>query len=861
MKIIAVKIYGFGKWSNVSFDLQQNLKFIYGDNEAGKTTLRTFITSILFGFATKRTPVEQYYPKDGSKYGGALTIENDDGQFVIERVKGSHGGKVTLTEVKTGKQWPASFLEKWLGPVTLKIYNEIYCFDQDSLHLIGLLQPEELEKSLLSVGTSGSQKIFEIQAIIQKKADELYKPSGRVPLLNKLLKQYKQKKQVINEIRTKTSIFSEISREIFQKLKEKEELEAQIADCNTKTVQLQKAKSLWPTYVQYQELNNKRTEQSDAVEITAANYREVEEEELTLNTEKKMLQLAEAKIETLIEEKQRFESADLKYYNLHEEEFENLFQLLNTANGTIQRFSQLKQQLDYLQQEQDQLAEKMNWHAETLQAFSKLNMQRLLLLLEQDKSAEKRENIGAQPLTRRKTTDKAVTIPREGPAFFLEGGLAIIFLLGLMLLSNGSLKLIMAAGLMITGLLLYIQLVHKTPERKKEIPRADNINTAEITSMLTVAGSKLPLTSLRTEQAELRQWLELTAKIRSNKNDLQETKKQLAMIMHQTIFGEEELKLSADTLQRIEQVQAFRRKVAPLARKQREHAHLIDYYEQEKRKRLAQVTQITEQIKKTIALTGCRDITIFKKRYAMQQEQLSDKIKFTSLEGQLDKSMLAILEAIPNQTDLELKCQQQEQKQITLQEQLRKIITTVTEQRVRLEQLGQYDQLPLLEQELTNLQTEIIEQAEDWVAFNAAKQWLKRILELSTQSSLPDVIQLAQQYFSYLTGKHFEKIILSKGRLKLINREQVAYEVGELSRATTEQLYIALRFAFIVKLNKKYRLPLMIDDALVNFDKYRKEAMIALLRKISKETQVLCFTIDIETIYDKVSEEEILMIG
>ncbi|GAJ25200.1 DNA double-strand break repair Rad50 ATPase [Liquorilactobacillus sucicola DSM 21376 = JCM 15457] len=221
MKIISVQIYGFGKWSDASFELNQNLKIIYGNNEAGKTTLRAFIASILFGFATKRTPFEQYCPKDGSKYGGALKVETTDGRFIIERIEGDHGGKVKITEEQTGQIWPESFLEKWLGPVTIELFREVYFFDQDSLQQIGLLEPEELEKSLLSVGISGSQRVFEMQKRFQKKADEVYKPTGRVPVLNKLLKLYNQKKQAIAEMRSKTSIFNEISQDIQEKLESK----------------------------------------------------------------------------------------------------------------------------------------------------------------------------------------------------------------------------------------------------------------------------------------------------------------------------------------------------------------------------------------------------------------------------------------------------------------------------------------------------------------------------------------------------------------------------------------------------------------------------------------------------------------
>ncbi|BCE05860.1 AAA family ATPase [Bacillus paralicheniformis] len=69
MNIHAIHIYGYGKFANQTFRLSpSNLHLVYGLNEAGKTTLMSFIESVLFGFPkTKR-----YEPKTGVIYGGCL---------------------------------------------------------------------------------------------------------------------------------------------------------------------------------------------------------------------------------------------------------------------------------------------------------------------------------------------------------------------------------------------------------------------------------------------------------------------------------------------------------------------------------------------------------------------------------------------------------------------------------------------------------------------------------------------------------------------------------------------------------------------------------------------------------------------
>lgn len=86
MKITALYIYQYGKFSNRSFQLSDSpVQVIYGLNEAGKTTLMSFIKSVLFGFPKSK----KYEPKTGGVYGGVVELNHDDyGAVKIERTKG-----------------------------------------------------------------------------------------------------------------------------------------------------------------------------------------------------------------------------------------------------------------------------------------------------------------------------------------------------------------------------------------------------------------------------------------------------------------------------------------------------------------------------------------------------------------------------------------------------------------------------------------------------------------------------------------------------------------------------------------------------------------------------------------------------
>ena len=63
-----------------------------------------------------------------------------------------------------------------------------------------------------------------------------------------------------------------------------------------------------------------------------------------------------------------------------------------------------------------------------------------------------------------------------------------------------------------------------------------------------------------------------------------------------------------------------------------------------------------------------------------------------------------------------------------------------------------------------------------------------------------------------------------------------------LSRGTSEQLYFALKLAFVHQIKDQINLPILIDDSFVNFDDRRTTDIKELLNKIGEDNQVLIFT-------------------
>ena len=104
--------------------------------------------------------------------------------------------------------------------------------------------------------------------------------------------------------------------------------------------------------------------------------------------------------------------------------------------------------------------------------------------------------------------------------------------------------------------------------------------------------------------------------------------------------------------------------------------------------------------------------------------------------------------------------------------------------------------------------------------------------------------RMANSIFSDLTYGRYDKIKLNKSGLKVQHCSDVLFEPHELSQGTLEQLYVALRLAFIVNASSMVKMPILIDDAFVNFDELRKKSMYQVLTKFSKDYQILFFTFD-----------------
>ncbi len=92
MKLKEIIIKNFGKFTDKTVTFGDGINVLYGENESGKSTIHTFIRSMLFGMARGRgrasqsDTFSQYEPWDNPNYyAGTLKFESGGKDFVIRR--------------------------------------------------------------------------------------------------------------------------------------------------------------------------------------------------------------------------------------------------------------------------------------------------------------------------------------------------------------------------------------------------------------------------------------------------------------------------------------------------------------------------------------------------------------------------------------------------------------------------------------------------------------------------------------------------------------------------------------------------------------------------------------------------------
>ncbi len=134
--------------------------------------------------------------------------------------------------------------------------------------------------------------------------------------------------------------------------------------------------------------------------------------------------------------------------------------------------------------------------------------------------------------------------------------------------------------------------------------------------------------------------------------------------------------------------------------------------------------------------------------------------------------------------------------------------------------------------------------AKEWSARKAVSAAIYQMMNELKETQLPDVLLEAEKIFGKLTGGQYSSIAISEqGNFEVLTIAGLRFSIVELSQATKEQAYIALRFALATSILSSAPFPIIMDDPFVHFDEERLSSMIEVLNE-TKQHQFIYFTCD-----------------
>jgi len=188
----------FGKFHNKEISLKSGVNVICGDRDSGKTTIRDFITGMLFGihrrsgFGSELSEYDKRKPETRSGYSGSVYLRDEDKTYLVDRSFLTGAKKTSLMEVKSGREVRLANPDTLTGTVLStdrNTYRDTQCISGD-----GEQTADGLARELSNLYQTGSPNLDIERAISyleQEKKKHVPKPMvRRLESIDRQLEEY-----------------------------------------------------------------------------------------------------------------------------------------------------------------------------------------------------------------------------------------------------------------------------------------------------------------------------------------------------------------------------------------------------------------------------------------------------------------------------------------------------------------------------------------------------------------------------------------------------------------------------------------------------------------------------------------------
>ncbi|KGH89081.1 ATP-binding protein [Oenococcus oeni] len=800
MEIKRIHISGFGKFSDFNLDFKNDLQVIYGQNEAGKSTLRQFITGILFGFAqNKRQSSNLYEPRNRSQYGGDLVFEQDGSLWDVSRL-GRTQSKLEITD-QNGNHVnnPEIFLTKLFSPFSQDSFEDIFSFDQEQLNEIRSLSGKELSDRLLSFSVVNADHWQSLSKELDKNASVMFgltKASKRP--INQLLAEHQQISNQLNSMGGQLSDYRKSSQQKKSTLK-------RIAELDSKLHNLKKQMDEFSKLIELSGLFNRK----ERISMPKTNDR-----------------FSDQQISNLTDEiEQRVEKLQSQIKGINLDKSENKSTII-AENPLLTIYKNNRTDIDLLDKSIPNLIAENN-------------------LFDQNDNQIKNISSRLSELQNDLKTKFGDRIPRalpQGVSIQPSRSINVFFIIGIILMLLGVFGIVKgfqtpafpypfwicgAGVLFIGGLLSFF-----------ERPKKQSINLSQYGY-----SNQVSLDTIIDSQNHLQEYHQKIDQFQQLQNEKQSHLSKINSILKLANSLREFLpstKQDHDAL--IDQIQVIlneirdERQSALLSKEQKK---LVDENRQQQIGHLQNLKSEQQQIFNYLKVDNYQNFQYLQAEKIKNKQRLNQLESINQLltpekENQI-KELGGVEEITKKKQALKVRIDSIEGEIKQENQQLLNLNATL------LNASSDTDYQTKLQQQ-SDLETDINNDLTEYFANKLASSWINESLYQISHKRMPEIRSRAEQYFAELTENKYVSIIFGDNSLLVANQQNEKFYSYELSKGSSEQLYVSLRLAFAESVAEKNSLPFLIDDSFVNFDVERKSIMDNILHRLAEKYQIIYFT-------------------
>jgi uncharacterized protein YhaN len=872
--------YG-GLEGSVLGPLQPGLNVVVGRNEAGKSTFTSLVRHVLYGFPRGRLNERLYQPATGDQRVGRLVFAEGDAKWVIERTEGAHGGEAVVY-APGGKEPDDAYLQEIVGGVGVGVFRTVFGFALEELSDLGSLG--DIQARLYASTAGLGVNPHDVLGKLKNSADELWAPRARtkrIHVLNNELRAVREESRRLQELaeryradrehRKEVAVGLETAEDALQAARLAEErlaanlgegrrLEEKVRDEDAAASEHQRAAERAKREVASLVVDEELLARAEAVERMGARCELFRAEAEQLRRDEERLREVTADIERRITdmgEGWTLETAndinlDIELENRLYEEQERIREAQRERDDAARRASEARTEHEEARRSADACAREIRIAG--------------------------RDGVAKEIGVRLETVDRLLALGATSqpagapwlPAIAAAVIAAAMVVVGFVL--DDRLLAVAAAA----PAALAVALVLRPLLMKRKVP-------SEVNSLLSVVG--LDRTPTGAELMAMRGTLERCRRLWATEGDLGRISAAREAAAREAVdafdqswqhwlewLKERRLKTPSNHPESVRRVLRLLRDIRARAEGRNEletaiarrravceefvedalaigavagdakdpsfeevaHgarsllAHLVAARKNADTRRDAEAEIITAEERAREAAANA----------VAAREELAQMLEKADLGADATLADVEAALAVARRRTRELERDRGEllEERGTLDGLLQRNAEESTSARLRLVEAG--------------LVERVAEALERYVVTSVAVQLVDRALEVYEAERQPAVIQRAQEVFSALTDGRYTRVTTPLGKFEPLvsGGDAPGKPPDRLSRATAEQLFLALRLSYVENLaNAHPALPVLMDDVLVNFDDSRRRSAAKVIAEFAGRRQVVFFTCNVAT--------------